>query len=133
MDRLFRLEELRYDRWRLKKFQNRLDRAGLRINAVPFGQGYKEMGPAVEDFERLLLDGELQHDNDPVTNRCIANCGTEQDPKSTSDARKPVKMFPTGRIDAAVAALMAVADHGTEEPTRTVDDYVQLVDFEEWD
>ena len=51
---------------------------------------------------------------DPVLNLCVTNCGGYVDPNSTSDARKPVKLSPNGRIDAAVATLMAVSDMGTE-------------------
>jgi phage terminase large subunit-like protein len=36
----------------------------------PYGQGYKYMTPALETFERLLLNGEIIHNNHPVMNMC---------------------------------------------------------------
>ena len=70
---------------------------------VPFGQGYKDMSPALEMFETALLNNEVVHDGHPIMTMCAANAVTTQDPAGN---RKMDKIKATGRIDLMVAAVM---------------------------
>jgi phage terminase large subunit-like protein len=70
----------------------------------PFGQGFKDMGPALDEFERLLINGQLKHNGNPVMTWCAANAITAQDPAGN---RKVAKDKATGRVDGIVAAIMA--------------------------
>ena len=71
-----------------------------------FGQGYKDMSPAVEHFETMLLNGQLAHANHPVMNMCVNNAICTADDAGN---RKPSKEKANGRIDLVVAAVMAAA------------------------
>jgi len=102
---LFDLQELGYDRWRSEDLIMLANQEGLELPAiVPFGQGFKDMGPALDEFERLLLDEKVRHDGNPVLTWCAANAVTASDPTGN---RKVAKDRSTGRVDGIVAAVMA--------------------------
>ena len=73
---------------------------------VPFGQGYKSMSPAVRDLETLVLERKLRHGGHPVLTMCMANATIE---RGDAGNRKLSKKRSTGRIDGAVALVMAIA------------------------
>lgn len=95
-----------YDRWRIDVFRQSLARMGVLATLVPFGQGFKDMSPAIEIFEELAITGKLRHGGHPVLRWCISNAIIEKDAAAN---RKLTKAKSFGRIDAAVAAIMAVA------------------------
>lgn len=116
----FNVAELRYDRWGMDYIIAARAAMGIEEDEFPpmtsFGQGYSSMGPAVDEIERLMQNDRLRHCDSPVLNMCIANCGTAIDRSATSPMRKPVKIHENGRIDAAVAAIMACAPSKEEPP-----------------
>lgn len=95
-----------YDRWNIDVFKQALNREGVIVDMMPFGQGYKDMSPAIAVFEELAVGGRLVHGGHPVLSWCISNAVIERD---AADNRKLTKAKSVGRIDAAVAAVMAVA------------------------
>ena len=100
------LQAIAYDRWRIEDFKVLLDSEGVSLPPlVPFGQGFKDMSPALDEFERRLLNGQLKHNGNPVMTWCAANAITVTDP---SGNRKVAKDKATGRVDGIVAAIMAV-------------------------
>ena len=95
-----------YDRWRIDIFKKSLSRLGIYVTLMPFGQGFKSMSPAIECFEELAIAGKIRHGNHPVLRWCVSNAIIEQD---AAGNRKLTKAKSFGRIDAAQAAIMAVA------------------------
>jgi phage terminase large subunit-like protein len=83
-----------------------LARLGVMVNLMPFGQGFKDMSPAIEIFEQLAIEGRLRHGGHPVLRWAISNATVERD---AANNRKLTKSKSFGRIDPAVAAVMAVA------------------------
>lgn len=100
------LMKINYDRWRIDVLRQSFNRMGLVLNLTSFGQGYKDMAPAIDIFEQLALDGKIIHGGHPVLRWCVSNSVIDMDP---SGNRKLTKAKSFGRIDAAVAAIMAVA------------------------
>jgi phage terminase large subunit-like protein len=101
----FEVVAVAYDRWRMEDLISMANDDGVTLpNMVPFGQGYKDMSPAVEHFEEMLLNGQLVHPSHPVLNWCASNAVTTADDAGN---RKPSKEKASGRIDAIVAAIMA--------------------------
>lgn len=100
------LQRVAYDRWRIDVFKQSLARLGIPIPLMPFGQGFKDMSPAIEIFEELAINGRIIHGGHPVLRWCISNCVIDMDPAGN---RKVTKAKSFGRIDVAVAAIMAVA------------------------
>jgi phage terminase large subunit-like protein len=81
---------------------------------MPFGQGYKDISPAVDTLERLVEQGKLRHDNHPVLSMAAANAKVEMD---AAGNRKLSKRKSTGRIDPLLALTMAVGVAGRPGPT----------------
>lgn len=102
----FNLELTAYDRWRIEDLKAMASDNAIELPAMqPFGQGYKDMSPAIERFETALLNGEVVHPGNPVFTWCAANAVVASD---DAENRKLSKEKATGRIDLIVAAVMAV-------------------------
>ena len=57
----YQIRALAYDRWRIEDLERELGAIGCNVPLVPFGQGYKDMAPAVDVLERLVEEGKLRH------------------------------------------------------------------------
>lgn len=107
------LVAIAFDRWRMEYFKKDMDRIGLELPMVEWGQGFKDMAPALDAVERLILNATLCHGNHPVLTMCAANAVVTKDP---SGNRKLDKAKTSGRIDGMVALAMAagVADRNSQ-------------------
>lgn len=99
------LRAIAFDRWRIDLLKKELDRIGVVLPLVPFGQGFKDMSPAIDTLEAELLNGRVAHGFHPVLTLCAANASTVKDPAGN---RKLDKSRATGRIDGMVALVMAI-------------------------
>jgi phage terminase large subunit-like protein len=91
-----------------------IDELGFVLPLVPFGQGFKDMAPAIDSLETILLNEQLAHGGHPVLTMCMANARVEKD---AAGNRKLNKAKATGRIDGAVALAMAVGVAGMSKQT----------------
>lgn len=133
----FEVSRIAYDRWRIEDLVQLMSEHDITLpEMVPFGQGFKDMGPAVDEFERRLLglpeerpvtdldsdDFEvvsevfepdevetLRHDGNPVLTWNAGNAVIVADPANN---RKADKAKAIGRIDGIVAAIMATGISG---------------------
>lgn len=101
----YQVASVAFDRWRIDVFKTELERLGVELPLEPFGQGYKDMTPAIDEFEGLLLNGKFRHGDNPILTWCAANTIAISDPAGN---RKLDKSKSTGRIDGIVALVMAV-------------------------
>ena len=99
------VQRIAYDRWRISDFQRELDQIGAQVPMSPFGQGFRDMAPAVDQLERLVADRKLKHGGNPIMNMCAANAIAERDPAGN---RKLNKAKSVGKIDGLVALTMAL-------------------------
>ena len=103
-----------YDRWRIEDLMAMASDEGITLPEMkPVGQGYRDFSPAVETFERMLLNGEIAHPGHKVLDWCMSNAVIEQD---GAENRKLSKEKATGRIDLAVAAVMAAGLINSAKP-----------------
>ena len=101
----FEIIAVGYDRWRMADLISMANDDGITLpDMKEVGQGYKDFSPAIEAFERMLLNGEIAHAGHKVLDWCMSNAVIEQD---GAENRKLSKEKATGRIDLAVAAVMA--------------------------
>jgi phage terminase large subunit-like protein len=131
----FDVARIAYDRWRIEDLIQLMSEHDISLpEMVGFGQGFKDMGPAVDEFERRLLGAPVQqavtdlepddfevvsevedevetlrHDGNPVMTWCAGNAVIVADPANN---RKADKAKATGRIDGIVAAIMATGISG---------------------
>ena len=98
------VQAIAFDRWRFDILKKELDELGVDFTMEPFGQGFKDMAPALDSVEELLLNEQMAHGAHPVLTMCMANARVEKD---AAGNRKLNKSKSTGRIDGAVALVMA--------------------------
>lgn len=109
----YALRTVAYDRWRIEDLKRELGLFGGEVPLEPFGQGFKDMSPAVDTLERCVAEKLLRHGGNPVLNMCAANAVITRDP---AGARKLDKSKATGRIDGLVALAMALQVSGRHAP-----------------
>lgn len=117
LDRLFEIEKLAFDRWRIDDLLVEFDELGIQyfrrekepngsgIELIPIGQGFKDMGPVVEAIEGAILDGSLRAQENPLLRWNVASAVTDED---ATGARKFDKRKATGKIDGLVSMAMGV-------------------------
>lgn len=98
------VQAIAYDRYRIDVLQREFDRIGLELPLVMWGQGFKDMTPAVEALEAELLNSRIAHGSHPVLTMCAANAVISSD---AAGNRKLDKHKATGKIDGIVAMAMA--------------------------
>lgn len=114
------VEAIAYDRWRIDLLRKELDKIGANLPLVEWGQGYRDMAPALDALEAELLNGRIAHSGHPVLTMCAANATITKDP---TGARKLDKSRATGRIDGMQALAMAMgAAAQSEEASRIYED-----------
>jgi len=106
MSSRYRIMTLGFDRWRVGDLKRELDAIGCDVVLVPHGQGFKDMTPAVDIVERLIVQRRLRHGGHPVLTACVANAVVVRDP---AGGRKLDKAKSTGRIDGLVALAMCLS------------------------
>ena len=110
----FKIRGLAYDRWGMQALLKEFDRIGLQayqdgekgddgLRLVPWGQGYRDMGPAINALELAIIDRKLVHGNNPLLNWNMANPVATMDPAGNRKLDKDKARF---RIDGAVALAM---------------------------
>jgi phage terminase large subunit-like protein len=115
------VQAVAFDRWRFDVMQKELNDLGIELPLVEFGQGFRDMAPAIDTLESLLLNERIAHGNHPVLTMCMANAKIEQD---AAGNRKLNKQKATGRIDGAVALAMAAGVMPQTSEVGDFDDYL---------
>lgn len=124
----YKVKGLAYDRWGMQALLKEFDRIGLQayednekggdgLRLVPWGQGYRDMAPAVNALEFAVLERKMMHPNNPVLNWNMANAVVRTDPANNRKLDKEKARF---RIDGAVALTMLLGlrarDRNTQRP-----------------
>ena len=104
-----RVGKIAFDRWNMQHLKPWLLNAGfservIKDKFVGFGQGFKDMSPALRDLESIILEKKLRHGDHPVLMMCASNAVIDRDPAGN---RKLSKKRSTGRIDGMTALVMA--------------------------
>jgi phage terminase large subunit-like protein len=74
------------------------------LRFVPWGQGFKDMAPAIDAIETAVIERHLKHNGNPVLTWCISNAMAITDPAGNRKLDKSKSRF---RIDGAQALAMA--------------------------
>lgn len=120
------VQTVAFDRWRIDVIQSELRRIGRELPMEPFGQGFRDMSPALESLETELLNSRVCHGGNPVLRWCAANAIAITD---AAGNRKLDKSKATGRIDGLVALAMAMGKAATAqaaEPAEIAQGFIVL-------
>ncbi|MGJ8586975.1 MAG: terminase TerL endonuclease subunit [Yoonia sp.] len=95
------------DRYKQAEVGEAIDKAGIRAPIIWRGFGFKDGGEDCERFRRAAFDGKVQTTPSLLLRSAFADAVTLRDP---SNNLKLAKARSTGRIDAASATVIAVAE-----------------------
>ena len=105
------VQAIAYDRWRIELLRKELEAIGISLPLAEFGQGFKDMSPALDALESELLNARIAHGMHPVMTMCAVNAVVTRD---AAGNRKLDKHKATGRIDGMVGLAMAFGVAGTQ-------------------
>ena len=109
----FNLDTLGVDPYLSRTITQRLMEGGVNVVEIP--QTIKELSPAMKELERLLRSHELLHEHNTAARWCFGNVRCYVD---GNENLKPMKNKSTGRIDMAVAWIIAMATAMVREAAR---------------
>lgn len=133
----FNVVAMAYDRWRIEDLLKEFDRIGFQAHKdgepgdglclVPWGQGFRDMAPAIDALETAVMDRSLVHAGNPVLTWNMANAVSVPDPAGNRKIDKSKVKF---RIDGAVALAMAIglkARYAADAPPSIADVLASIV------
>ncbi|ARQ03147.1 terminase [Pseudorhodoplanes sinuspersici] len=95
------------DRYKQSELGEAIDRAGIRVPIVWRGFGFKDGNEDCDRFKRACFDGQVKSKPSLLLRSAFADAVTLRDPANNM---KMAKARSTGRIDAASATVLAVAE-----------------------
>jgi phage terminase large subunit-like protein len=95
------------DRYKQAELAEAMDRAGMTAPVVWRGMGFRDGGEDCERFRRACFDGQVRSKLSLLLRSAFADCVTLRDPANNL---KLAKARSKGRIDAAAATVLAVAE-----------------------
>jgi phage terminase large subunit-like protein len=124
----YRVKALVYDRWRIDDLLREFDGVGLQafkegdkgdgLRLVPWGQGFKDMAPAIDALETAITERKLIHPNNPCMNWNMANAIAVMDPAGGRKLDKDKSRF---RIDGAQALAMIAGIRSRDRVGKEID------------
>ena len=117
------VQAIAYDRWRIDLLKKEFENLQIELPLVEWGQGFKDMSPALDALEAELLNARVAHGGHPVLTMCAANAIVQKD---AAGNRKLDKQKANGRIDGMVAMAMAfgVANSAEADDANAFNDYI---------
>lgn len=105
----FNFLEVRFDKYGMEETRQILaDELDCEVMELPQTPAY--MGPPTAYFEQLVREKRIHWKND-ILSWCVGNCT----PKKSGDSVTVDKMRSTGRIDAAIAAIIALSGFNKDD------------------
>lgn len=103
------------DPWNFTNMAQNLEKRGMNVSY--FGQGIANMSFPTKQFEKLVYDGKIKHDGNPVLAWMLAGCIIVEDASGNIKVHKGKSNQGTRRIDGIVAAIMALGGSLSPEET----------------
>lgn len=100
-----------YDRWRFEDLNKTLSDEGIDLPLKAWGQGFRDMAPAIDALEAAILDRKIAHAGHPILTWNMSNAVVTMDP---AGARKIAKDKSIERVDGIIALAMALGLHARE-------------------
>lgn len=116
----FLIEHIGYDAWNATATAQKLEQEGLSM--VKVSQGVGGLSEPSRELERCVIDGSLQHLNNPVAKWMANNCEVLTDTSGNIKPVRPKHGASGKKIDGIVAAIMAIKLASTQ----MVDDFTNI-------
>jgi phage terminase large subunit-like protein len=110
------VQGIAFDRFGFEAVRQRFIKVGAPADKfISFGQGFLSMSPPMKELEKLVLEGAIVHNDNPVLKWMASNVAVLQDPAGNVKTNKDKS---SEKIDGIVAAIMAIGLM-TVDPGRT--------------
>ena len=109
------------DKWNCESMAQSLTKK--EINIAFFGQDIGNISFPTKQFEKLVYEGKIKHDGNPVLKWMLAGCVIIRDPNDNIKVHKGKSNIGGRRIDGIVAAIMALG--GSLSPEEPKDKYAE--------
>lgn len=106
LSKQYRLSWIGADPWHAAYVEQELTDAGINVAEIP--QDLKNISLPMKNWERMLLDKQIFHSDNPVTRMCFCNVKLYVDSNLN---QKPDKIKSKGRIDTVAAGINSIAMH----------------------
>lgn len=105
--------KLGFDPWNAQQTINDLQNEGFPTDKmVEYVQsGYKNWSEPMKQTEKMIFEGRIHHDGNPVQRWCMGNVGVKEQKTSEAKNIRPVKVVEGEKIDGAVTLIMATGTH----------------------
>tara|TARA_R110000868_G_C10970676_1_gene769840 strand:- start:14928 stop:16685 length:1758 start_codon:yes stop_codon:yes gene_type:complete len=105
-------ERIEVDEWNATQIVNDLINDGLNMSF--FGQGIGNISNPTKQFERLVYQGKIKHDGNPILKWMLSGCKIYRDPNENIKIHKGQSNSGIKRVDGIIAAIMALG--GSQSP-----------------
>lgn len=114
----YEVVKLGFDRWMFEAIRQQLLEEGVPEELmVAYGQGFKDMSPAMKKVEELYLDRRLVGLNNPVLRWMASNMDAKTDPADNIKPDKTALRKSKQRIDGMIGLFIAAGLWSTDEVT----------------
>lgn len=103
----YKILQITYDRF-LSNYMNLEVAKIVDCELVEFNQNFKNFSPATKEFESMVLEQKIKHNNNKVLTWSISNVKVMQD---NHENIKPIKSKSSDKIDPAIALIMNVGQY----------------------
>lgn len=110
---MYDIQSIAFDRWRIEDVRRQLAEEDIDVSLVEFGQGFKDISPALDFMETLIIGGKLRHGDHPIMTWNAANAAVSRD---AAGNRKLDKDRSREKIDGLVSLCIALGVARRSEP-----------------
>lgn len=118
---LFNVKNNEFDKWNATTLQNELTEAGVPVSN--FSQAIATISYPTKEFEKLVYEGNIIHDGNPIVQWALASCVIYRDPNENIKVTKKLSHANGRRVDPIIAAIMALGGTMSEEPENLESQY----------
>lgn len=104
------------DQWNATQFAANIQKKGMNVSF--FGQGIGTISFPTKQFEKLVYEGKLKHDGNPVLSWMLAGCVIYEDASGNIKVHKGQSNKNGRRIDGIVAIIMALGGSLSPEESK---------------
>lgn len=104
--REFNVNRVELDKWNASQFASNLIENG--VNVSYFSQAITSISAPTKMFEKLVYDGKLKHDGNPILSWMLSGCVKIEDPNENIKIHKGQSNKGGKRIDGIIATIMCI-------------------------
>jgi phage terminase large subunit-like protein len=124
---IYNINRLEFDRYNSNSITNHLVEEGFPVSL--FSQTMSNYSHPTKVFEKLIYEGKIKHDGDPVMEWMLSGCQTKEDYNENIRVIKGKENTSGKRIDGIIAAIMALG--GSLSPKEEQSKYSKDMDVKD--